>query len=87
MTTKTTLRADISAVRTEYGMVLLDERDGRYWQLSRTAAVFVEKLTDGGDLDDAVAEITRSFEVTEVRARSDLHCLAQRLREIGVVTT
>ena len=40
---------------TEYGAVLLDERDGRYWQLSPSAAMIVRTLTQGGDRTDAAA--------------------------------
>ena len=40
----------VSMADTEYGAVLLDERDGRYWQLTPSATVVVAELRRGGDV-------------------------------------
>lgn len=41
------LCAHVTACATEDGMVLLDERIGRYWQLNITGAAVVAALLDG----------------------------------------
>jgi hypothetical protein len=70
---------------TEYGAVLLDERDGRYWQLTPSATVVVAELRRGGDVEAAVAELTRTFAVSEETARTDTLMLVEHLRNLGVV--
>ena len=41
------LRDDVSTADTDDGMILLDERAGRYWQLNRTGALVLTLLRDG----------------------------------------
>ncbi len=75
----------VSMADTEYGAVLLDERDGRYWQLTPSATVVVGVLRSGGDVESAVAELTRTFAVGEETARADTLTLVEHLRGLGVV--
>lgn len=75
----------VSMADTEYGAVLLDERDGRYWQLTPTATVVVTELRRGGGVDAAVAELTRTFAVSEETARKDTLTLVEHLRGLGVM--
>ncbi|MFD0392114.1 PqqD family peptide modification chaperone [Streptomyces nogalater] len=39
----------MTTVATDDGLVLLDERGGRYWQLNTTAAAILEHLARGSD--------------------------------------
>ena len=41
------LRAEVSIANTDNGLVLLDERAGRYWQLNPTGALVLHLLLDG----------------------------------------
>lgn len=41
------LRKGIAVTTTEYGGVLLDEKDGSYWQLNDTSIIVVETLAAG----------------------------------------
>lgn len=41
------LRRGIAVTTTEYGGVLLDEKDGSYWQLNDTSIIVVETLAAG----------------------------------------
>jgi hypothetical protein len=75
----------VSMADTEYGAVLLDERDGRYWQLTPSATVVVAELRRGGDVEAAVAELARAFAVSEETARTDTLVLVERLRNLGLV--
>ncbi|GAA2972948.1 lasso peptide biosynthesis PqqD family chaperone [Streptomyces enissocaesilis] len=77
----------VSAVDTEYGTVLLDERSGKYWQLTPSASVVLNELKSGGDINSAVAALARRFEVDEATARRDTLALVERLRSLGVVAS
>lgn len=75
----------VSMASTEYGTVLLDERSGRYWQLTPSASVVVAQLEEGGGVEAAVAALTRTYQVGEETARRDALALIDRLRSLGVV--
>ena len=50
------LRDGVSAADTDYGMALLDEDSGQYWNLNPTAALALRTLLAGG---------TKQYELTE----------------------
>jgi hypothetical protein len=79
------LHEDVSVARTEYGLVLLDQAAGRYWQLTGTAAVVVEELTAGRTTEQAVAVLVARFDVTAETARADVEAFLGRLRGTGLV--
>ncbi|MEU0812316.1 lasso peptide biosynthesis PqqD family chaperone [Streptomyces sp. NPDC005970] len=79
------LREDVSTAITEYGMVLLDERAGRYWQISPVGAVILEHLTHG--VDAVVDSITSRFDVDSDQARADVDAFLRQLSTTGLVTT
>ncbi|GAA3564480.1 hypothetical protein GCM10022222_55240 [Amycolatopsis ultiminotia] len=80
------LREEVSATDTEYGTVLLDERSGRYYQLSATAKAVVTSLGADGSVEAAVASLTGRFAVDESTAQRDVRALIERLRAAGLVT-
>lgn len=80
------LREDISTAATEYGMVLLDERAGRYWQLSHVAALVVEQLGLGNDVDVAVEAVTARFDIDRDQARQDVDVFLAQLVSAKLVT-
>jgi hypothetical protein len=79
------LRPDVSAADTEYGVVLLDGRDGRYYQLNGTAATAFRTLVDGGTAEQAAERLAATFDVALDRARQDVERLITRLVAIKVV--
>ncbi|MFD0689752.1 lasso peptide biosynthesis PqqD family chaperone [Actinomadura fibrosa] len=81
------LSGDIARTATEYGEVLLDERRGRYFRLSRTAAVIVGLLEDGGDVPGTARELHERYGIAEDRARADIAGLLARLRDLGLVAS
>lgn len=85
MTKVLRVRDDVSAVHTEYGVVLLDERAGRYWKLSVTAGVVFDAFRDGGTADDAVEALRSRYPADEQRVLRDVHELLDKLVELGVV--
>jgi hypothetical protein len=79
------LRADVAVAETDYGMILLDERSGRYWQLNQAAAAVVSTLAAGDRPEQAVSQITAEFDVDEADARRDVDALLADLVTAGLV--
>ncbi|WP_437087121.1 lasso peptide biosynthesis PqqD family chaperone [Streptomyces sp. enrichment culture] len=75
----------MSSTETEFGLVVLDERTGRYWQLTSSAALVVSALARGDSVDEAVTALTDRYEVTPERARQDVDALIGKLRSAGLV--
>lgn len=84
MTTR--LHADVSTVDTDDGMVLLDERAGRYWQLNRTGAVVVRLLLDGATSRQVSETLAKRQPVSIEQACADVAALLHDLRAAGLVT-
>lgn len=74
-----TLRKDVSATESEDGMVLLDERTGRYFQLNPTAAFVLKSLIDGATSEQAADALTVRYEVPLDQAVSDTRTLISAL--------
>ncbi|MFD8752924.1 lasso peptide biosynthesis PqqD family chaperone [Kitasatospora sp. NPDC059577] len=79
------LHPDVSTAVTEYGIVLLDGRDGRYFQLNGTAATAFRALVDGGTVEQAAERLTAAFDVTPDRAGQDVERLVAKLVALKVV--
>lgn len=80
------LRADVSTADTDEGMVLLDERVGRYWQLN-TAGADVLRLLLGGAAPEHVAQtLADRHAVRTDQVAADIAALLERLRTAGLVT-
>ncbi|WP_018382051.1 lasso peptide biosynthesis PqqD family chaperone [Wenjunlia vitaminophila] len=74
------LRRDVTACDTGTGMVLLDERAGRYWQLNSTGARVLRALLDGDTPDQVTDALTATAGgVPRARVAADVHGLLTRL--------
>ncbi|MEV5507297.1 lasso peptide biosynthesis PqqD family chaperone [Streptomyces orinoci] len=73
------LRPDVSTADTDYGTVLLDGADGRYWQLNGSASVALRVLLEGGTVEQAVQRLLATYDVDEPRARADVERLLAKL--------
>ena len=80
------LRADVSVCPTDDGMVLLDERRGRYWQLNGTGALVVQALLDGATPQQVADQLARTQPVTRERAAADVAALVDQLTRAKLVT-
>jgi hypothetical protein len=80
-----TLRERVSAADTDYGIVLLDEDSGEYWNLNPTGALVVRTLLDGGSVADAVHQLTERYEAEPEAAQQDVDDLVAGLRTAGLV--
>lgn len=67
-----TLAADISTAETDYGVVLLDQKSGAYWNLNPTGALVLRTVLGGGGLDGAVAALVREYQVEKEIAVEDV---------------
>jgi hypothetical protein len=79
------LRDGVSAADTDYGIVLLDEDSGRYWNLNPSAAQVLRLLLDGGTPAEAVRRLTERYAVDADGAGRDVADLVERLRSAGLV--
>ncbi|MGH8900182.1 MAG: lasso peptide biosynthesis PqqD family chaperone [Egibacteraceae bacterium] len=79
------LRADVSTTDTDDGLVLLDERASRYWQLNPTGALVLRALLDGATVQEAAETLADQHTVTTERAAADIAALLEHLRAAGLV--
>lgn len=80
------LRTDVSTADTDDGMVLLDERAGRYWQLNATGVLVLRMLLDGAASHQIAQILADRHAVSTERAAADVAALLERLRTAGLVT-
>jgi hypothetical protein len=79
------LRPDVLVTDTDDGLVLLDGRSGRYWEVNGTGAATLRGLL-GGDSADQVAEtLTARYDVPRDRAATDIARFIRTLRNAGLV--
>jgi hypothetical protein len=79
------LRDGVSAADTDYGMALLDDDSGQYWNLNPTAALALRTLLDGGTTAQAVQELTQQYAVDADTASQDIDNLVGELHSAGLV--
>ncbi|MEV1047918.1 lasso peptide biosynthesis PqqD family chaperone [Streptomyces sp. NPDC049916] len=79
------LRKGIAVTTTEYGGVLLDEKDGSYWQLNDTSMIVVETVGAGQEPAAAVERIVAEFDVGRAEAESDVAELVGQLVEARIL--
>ncbi|WP_267887136.1 lasso peptide biosynthesis PqqD family chaperone [Streptomyces specialis] len=76
------LRRDITARDTGTGMVLLDERKGRYWQLNATGALVLRALLGGATPEEAAGRLAADRQVAPEQAAADVGALIERLTSV-----
>lgn len=79
------LRDDVIATSTEYGLVLLDERAGEYWNLNPSGALVIGALLEGADGDGAAQLLAERHDVDLASARADVDDVLAQLRAAGLV--
>ena len=80
------LRDGVSVADTDYGVALLDEDSGKYWNLNPTAALALRTLLDGGTTAQAAKELAEQYAVDADTANKDVEDLLVELRSVGLVT-
>jgi Coenzyme PQQ synthesis protein D (PqqD) len=79
------LRPDVPAASTATGIVLLDERSGRYWQLNRSGSAALRTLLEGETPSQAAQWLSSSYGITLERAAADISALLDALRHARLV--
>jgi hypothetical protein len=79
------LRDGVSTANTDYGVMLLDEDSGQYWNLNPTAAVVLQTLLDGGSPQQAVQELTSQYSVDAGTASRDVQDLVAELHSADLL--
>jgi hypothetical protein len=79
------LRDGVSSADTDYGVMLLDEGSGQYWNLNPTAALVLRTLVDGGTPAQAVQQLTEQYAVDADTANRDVQDLVDGLHSAGLV--
>jgi hypothetical protein len=79
------LRADVSTADTDDGLVLLDERTGRYWQLNLTGALVLRLLLDGAAPHEVAQTLADRHPVSIEQAAADVAALLERLHTAGLI--
>ena len=80
------LRADVSTADTDDGLVLLDERAGRYWQLNSTGALVLRLLLDGAAAPQIAQTLANQYTVSIEQAVADVAALLEQLHIAKLVT-
>lgn len=80
-----TLRAGVSTADTEYGVTLLDEKSGQYWNLNPSAALVLRTLLGGGTAEQAASALTEEYDVDAATADRDVADLLGDLRSARLV--
>ncbi|MFF7019768.1 lasso peptide biosynthesis PqqD family chaperone [Streptomyces klenkii] len=82
------LRRHVSATDTDHGMVLLDEADGRYWQLNSTGALILHALLDGATPQETAQRLGERYPaLTTERTADDVASFIRALTEARLVVT
>jgi Coenzyme PQQ synthesis protein D (PqqD) len=79
------LRPDVSAAHTDNGLILLDERDGRYWQLNPTATHILSNLLAGATSQQTAELLAGRYPVTTDQAAADITAFLGHLYKAGLV--
>lgn len=82
---KLTLARDVTLTVVDSGAVLLDGRQGRYWQLNQSGAGVLRRLLDGEAPDAAAASLCAAAPVSDARARHDVQALIDALSAADLV--
>jgi hypothetical protein len=79
------LRPDVVTCDTGRGLVLLDARRGRYWQLNATGAAVLRGLLDGAAPDRLAAALAARQPVAAEQAAEDIATLVADLTRARLV--
>jgi len=79
------LRDGVSTADTDYGIALLDEDSGEYWNLNPTGALVLRTLLEGGTSTEAVQALIERYDVDTDSASRDVQDLLGELCSAGLV--
>lgn len=81
------LRRDVVVSEVDDGLVLLDERSGRYWHLNGTAGRMLKDMLDGHSPEETAARIAGSNDSFQARVTADAQALIDGLHRAKLVAS
>jgi Coenzyme PQQ synthesis protein D (PqqD) len=81
-----TLRRDVTVTQTDGGMVLLDQKASRYFQLNDTGAYILRLLLDGLTRQSAAERLATRFHLPPHEADRDVAALFDSLSAARLIT-
>jgi hypothetical protein len=81
------LKPEVTTTEVEDGLILLDQRAGRYWQLNRSGAAALRLLLDGNTAEDTAARLTEGHPEAAHRAVRDVEALLALLTGARLVVS
>ncbi|MEU2722326.1 lasso peptide biosynthesis PqqD family chaperone [Streptomyces smyrnaeus] len=79
------LPREVILTETESGVVLLNEKDGRFWRLNGSGATVLRLLLEGRTPREAAEELSAAGPQFLERATADVHGLVDALRSAGLL--
>jgi hypothetical protein len=79
------LRDGVLLAETEYGVALLDEDSGKYWNLNPSGVLVLRTLLEGGTAAQAAEQLTGEFDVDIASAGADVEELLGNLQSANLV--
>jgi Coenzyme PQQ synthesis protein D (PqqD) len=79
------LSPDVVSCDTDDGLVLLDSRRGRYWQLNATGAAILRGLLSGAAAERIAAELSAKQPVSADQAVEDVVALVAQLTRAHLI--
>jgi Coenzyme PQQ synthesis protein D (PqqD) len=79
------LRPDIATTDTDGGLVLLDERTGRYWQLNPTGVYVLRALVDGHHPNHIAQDLATRYHIDFHQAHRDVTAITDHLHAANLV--
>lgn len=74
-----------SLARTDYGVVLLNEATGKFWNLNPSGALVLDALLTTGTVEAAAAAVMQDFAVASEVATADAEDILQSLLTAGIL--
>lgn len=81
-----TLRHAVSTATTDGGIVLLNERSGRYWQLNHSGSATLRSLLDGDSPAQAAQNLANTYGIPVTQAAADVDAFLNALWTAELVT-
>ncbi|MEU0934975.1 MULTISPECIES: lasso peptide biosynthesis PqqD family chaperone [unclassified Embleya] len=82
-----TLAPHVTSTEVSDGLVLLDQRKGRYWQLNRTGAYTLCLLLEGHSAAGVAARLAEKSPAAAAQADTDVRDLLRALCEARLVVS
>lgn len=79
------LRRDVAVTEVDDGLVLLDQRSGRYWHLNGTAGRMLKNLLAGHSPEETAAGIAGTDDGFRAQVAADVQSLVDGLRRAKLV--